>query len=315
GTDLLLQSDRDGVGATNSFVTVFTISNGYTGGFTAYNFDGFIGNLTLTGIGALNEKIVGATGNDVLSGGDGNDKLMGMAGSDTLDGGNGNDTLTGGAGDDTLIGGAGNDTASYGDSTSDVTVSLAIVGAQLTGSGSDTLSGIENLTGSLHNDTLTGDTVANILYGGDGDDILNGGAGADTLWGSSGADTFVFDLGTGQDTVSDFASGSDKLDLSAFGFADFAAVQAATHDVGGNAVIDLGGGDTVTLTGVLSSQLQSGDVILSGGGGQIPLQIGVESVENWVGFTDSGYTQHDVLARYFPIHIGQVALHAWEHVF
>ena len=69
GSDLLVQVDRDGGGATNSFVTVFAISNGYTGGFTAFNFDGFIGNLTLTGIGALDETITGATGNDVLSGG------------------------------------------------------------------------------------------------------------------------------------------------------------------------------------------------------------------------------------------------------
>src|SRR3954471_15710631 len=37
GSDLLLQVDRDGVGATNAFVTIFAISNGYTGGFTAFN--------------------------------------------------------------------------------------------------------------------------------------------------------------------------------------------------------------------------------------------------------------------------------------
>jgi Ca2+-binding RTX toxin-like protein len=307
GTDLLLQSDRDGAGATNSFVTVFTISNGYTGGFTAFNFDGFIGNLTLTGIGALNEKLTGATGNDILSGGDGNDKLIGLAGNDTLDGGNGNDMLIGGAGDDTLIGGAGNDTANYTDATGGVTVSLALAGVQATGFGNDTLSGIENLNGSSFSDTLTGDTAANILSSGAGDDILNGGAGADTLLGGSGADKFLFDHGTGQDTVGDFVSGTDKLDLSAFGFASFSAVQAATHDVGGNAVIDLGGGDSVTLTGVTTSQLQSGDVILSGGGGQQPLQIGTESVQVWEVLAD------DVLARHFPIHLGPAALPAWEH--
>jgi Ca2+-binding RTX toxin-like protein len=108
GTDLLVQTDRDGAGATNVFVTVFAISNGYTGGFTAFNFDGFIGNLTLTGF-ATDETITGATGDDVLSGGDGNDVLNGLGGTDTLDGGNGDDTLNGGTGADTLIGGAGND--------------------------------------------------------------------------------------------------------------------------------------------------------------------------------------------------------------
>lgn len=45
-----------------------------------------------------------------------------------------------------------------------------------------------------------------------------------------------------------------------------AGVQAATHDVGGDAVIDLGGGDSVTLSGFLTAQLRAGDVILSGGG-------------------------------------------------
>ncbi|MEO7691517.1 MAG: calcium-binding protein, partial [Sphingomonas sp.] len=215
----------------------------------------------------------------------------------------------------TLIGGAGNDTANYTDATGGVTVSLALAGVQATGWGNDTLSGIENLSGSLFNDTLTGDAVANILSSGAGDDILNGGAGADILLGGSGADKFVFDLGTGQDTVGDFVSGSDKLDLSAFGFADFTAVQAATHDVGGNAVIDLGGGDTVTLTGVLSGQLQSGDVILSGGGGQMPLQITAESLQDFVPVADNGYNLDDVLARHFPIHIGPIALPAFEHVF
>jgi Ca2+-binding RTX toxin-like protein len=114
GTDVLLQVDRDGAAvATNGFVTIFTISNGYTGGFTAYNFDGFIGNLTLSGF-AASETITGATGNDVLSGNGGNDVLIGLAGNDTLDGGTGDDTLLGGLGNDILIGGLGRDRMSGG---------------------------------------------------------------------------------------------------------------------------------------------------------------------------------------------------------
>lgn len=265
GADLQIRVDRDGAGAVNGFVTVFTISNGYTGAFTAFNFDGFIGNLTLTGIGALNETLTGATGNDVLSGGDGSDKLFGLAGNDTLDGGTGNDRLYGGGGDDTLIGGDGIDTANYSDASGGVTVSLAIAGAQATGgAGSDTLSTIENLTGSAFNDVLAGDSGANTLLGGDG------------------ADTFLFAAGSGQDTVGDFVSGSDKLDLSAFGFADFAAVQAATTDNGsGYAVIDLGGGNSVTLFGVAEAQLQSGDVILTGSSSQVPADAGMSQTQGW----------------------------------
>ena len=73
----------------------------------------------------------------------------------------------------------------------------------------------------------------------------------------------MFDHGTGHDVVGDFVSGTDTLDLSAFGFASFQDVQTATHDDGGgNAVIDLGNGDTVTLTGVTLSHLHGGDFIL-----------------------------------------------------
>src|SRR5258706_15697760 len=94
-----------------------------------------------------------------------------VARSNPLGGGAGNDTLDGGAGDDTLDGGAGTDTASYGSAGSGVTVSLAIAGAQNTvGAGSDTLIGLENLTGSSFNDVLTGDAGANVLDGGAGTD-------------------------------------------------------------------------------------------------------------------------------------------------
>jgi Ca2+-binding RTX toxin-like protein len=200
GSDLLIQVDRDDGGATNSFVTIFAISNGYTGGFTAFNFDGFIGNLTLTGIGALDETITGATGNDTLSGGDGNDVLIGLAGDDTLNGGNNDDLLRGGTGNDTLTGGAGIDTADYSDATAGVTVNLSLAGAQNTvGAGSDTLSGIENLTGSAFADTLTGDSGDNRLEGGDGNDSLTGGGANDTLYGGAGNDTLAG--GTGSDTA------------------------------------------------------------------------------------------------------------------
>ena len=47
----------------------------------------------------------------------------------------------------------------------------------------------ENVTGSDHNDWLTGDYRVNVLTGMGGDDTLRGGAGADTLNGGPGADT------------------------------------------------------------------------------------------------------------------------------
>ena len=110
----------------------------------------------------------------------------GMAGDDTLEGSPGddtnglagNDTLIGGAGADALDGGTDTDTASYEESSAAVTVSL-VAGATNTGGDAegDTLSNIENLTGSAHDDSLTGNDFGNDLSGGAGADTLNGGAG------------------------------------------------------------------------------------------------------------------------------------------
>src|SRR5258707_1174018 len=102
----------------------------------------------------------------------GNDTFNGLGGDDVFSGGLGNDIMNGGEGNETLNGNTGTDTASYDSAGAAVTVSLAIAGVQVTGgAGTDTLIGIENLTGSDFGDTLTGNTAANVLDGGDGNDI------------------------------------------------------------------------------------------------------------------------------------------------
>lgn len=73
----------------------------------------------------------------------------------------------------------------------------------------DTLTSIENITGTAFNDTLRGNAGVNTLRGGAGKDILIGGGGVDT---------FVYSAPTeGEDTITDF-SVNDKFRISASSF-------------------------------------------------------------------------------------------------
>jgi hypothetical protein len=74
-----------------------------------------------------------------------------------------------------------------------------------------------NGTGNAANNVITGNTGNNIISGGLGNDTINGGAGADSLIGGSGNDVFVFRFGQSSastpDRITDFAFGTDKIDL------------------------------------------------------------------------------------------------------
>ena len=77
-------------------------------------------------------------------------------------------------------------------------------------------------------------------------------AGEDTLTGSNSNDLFVFAQPIGEDVVYNFNAESDKIDLIGFGgIASFIDIQTnLTEDVDGNAVINLGNGQSITLIGV-----------------------------------------------------------------
>jgi len=125
---------------------------------------------------------------------------------DTIDGGAGNDTIEGMVGADVIDGGTGTDTASYASSNAAVSVNLA-TGVNTGGhAAGDSLTSIENVTGSAFADTLVGSSSAN---------TLNGGAGNDTLTGNGGADAFVVATGGGSDTVTDFTTGVDTMNFEA----------------------------------------------------------------------------------------------------
>jgi Ca2+-binding RTX toxin-like protein len=167
-------------------------SGGYAEGDVISGFENLIGS-------AKDDQLTGSALANTINGGAGNDMLQGFAGNDTLLGGDGNDRLYGGSGADVLTGGAGVDTADYRYATGGVTVSLV----SNTGTGDDaqgdTLSGIENLSGSNFDDVLTGDAGNNRLVGNEGSDKLYGGAGND-MFDTGGGYDFV-DGGSGVDTV------------------------------------------------------------------------------------------------------------------
>ena len=155
------------------------------------------------------EELYGFLGNDTLDAEDGDNLLDGGAGSDRLNAGEDNDTLYGGEGDDTLSAGHG----------------INLLYAQ---SGDDSLvsgTGEDILHGDAGNDILRAGSGNDIYYGGSGNDLiedirytyvwyegytndsdtLDGGTGDDTLKGGGGDDVYIFDLGYGNDVISDYS--------------------------------------------------------------------------------------------------------------
>lgn len=142
-----------------------------------------------------------------VTGSDFNDNLTGSAGQNTLTGGAGNDILSGGGDADILIGGDGSDTTSYADSAAGVNVDLQNNVTSGGDAAGDSLSSIENIIGSGHDDVLIGSVFDNAISGGAGNDTLKGGAGADALDGGAGIDTADYSSSLQAVTV-DLAAGT-----------------------------------------------------------------------------------------------------------
>src|SRR6185436_5595854 len=194
-----------------------TIGAGGGGGSSgADGNDSFVSIENLTG-GAFNDQLVGNGGANVLDGGDGHDALRGGGGNDTLLGGNGDDFLNGNVGDDTIDGGAGWDRATFASgAVAGVTVDLNLQGiAQNTGQGMDTLTGIEHVSGTAFDDTLTGDGGDNWIWGQGGNDVLTGNGGNDLIQAGAPGNLSA-DGGSGTDTLSvnDNGAGSAGVTVS-----------------------------------------------------------------------------------------------------
>lgn len=155
-----------------------------------------------------------------VNGGATDDSIPGTGADDLINGLDGDDTLEGRAGADRINGNNDNDF----------------------------------LFGEGGNDTLQGGASTDSLNGGANDDRLTGGAGDDTLTGGSGGDVFVIEAGS-SDIVTDYNSDEgDSLDLTGPGVTLSSAVLS---EAGGNTVIDIGGGESVTLTGVTLAEFNA----------------------------------------------------------
>ena len=175
------------------------------------------------------------------------------------------------------------DTASYTAAAAAVFVNLNSQMATNDGDGGvDTLSSIENATGSGFNDTLLGNAGVNTLTGGAGGDTLIGLAGNDILIGGAGApnqmqgglnddlyivsanDTIVEFAGEGIDTIATslnvFVQRNNVEHLTFTGAGDFTATGNALANTitgaGGNDVLAGGGGSDLLIGGAGNDQAQ-----------------------------------------------------------
>lgn len=220
---------------------------------TGSGLDTFVDIENVTGS-RFDDYIAGSGGDNRLEGGDGNDTVDGGPGNDYLSGGDDNDHLSGGTGNDVYNGGDGIDRAVFSGSANGVVVNLSSNSPQNTGEGIDSFFSIENVTGSILGDVIYGSAEDNGISGNDGDDWvwgaagddnLSGGAGSDVLVGGAGddsyqgglgeADAFVFTANgsNGDDYITDFESGVDKVFVEiGFGIDDFSDLTIETTQHG-----------------------------------------------------------------------------------
>ena len=189
-------------GGTGFDLVDFSSSNGYVqANLGTQRASGSEGNDQLLEI----EDLKGTGGNDVLIGDDNRNIIQGGGGNDNISGLGGDDTIFGNGGDDLMVGGSGSDTVSF--ATSFLNISASLVSNSATGEGSDSLNGIENVSGGEGADVLIGSDAPNTLDGGAGADLLVGNSGDDTLLGGAGNDRLDGGLGN------DFADGQSGRNI------------------------------------------------------------------------------------------------------
>lgn len=157
------------------------------------------------------EGLVGSFFDDTLTGDGGDNLLISYDGDDVLNGGGGNDYFEAGFGNDVVDGGGGSsDMIDYFFSEDAVEVDLAAGTAE--GEGSDELTSIEEVLGSLFDDTILGSAVGNYIFGDLGDDTIDGRDGDDGLDGFDGSDNITGGAGFDECFAAEIASACEAGD-------------------------------------------------------------------------------------------------------
>ena len=279
--DPIVITGSGGSGQTEAFVIDMRSIAGKILQVDNIEFVSVLGNATVTGgagdnyaVGDDNAQFISlGEGNDTLYGGDGSDTIGSAAGNDELFGDGGTDSVNGGTGDDTVWGGTGADVA-YGNQDADLVYGNQDADTLFGGQGADVAYGGQDadlVYGNLADDVLYGNMGADSLFGGQGNDALYGGQGDDLLQGNLGDDVIVTGAGAdrvvvladgGADSVTDFdGAAGDRIEIAAnpngTAIDSFAELLAASTDTAGGVQVALGGGNTLTLNGIATSQLKS----------------------------------------------------------
>jgi Ca2+-binding RTX toxin-like protein len=106
--------------------------------------------------------------------------------------------------------------------------------------------------GTSANDIYIGDAGNNTFSAGDGNDVLSGGDGNDNISGGTGADTYLFERGSGKDTITDYEYGGanqDTIVLSGLNPVDLTATERRDNDL----ILNFGDTDQVSVQNYFDS--------------------------------------------------------------
>ncbi|MFO1089985.1 MAG: calcium-binding protein [Hyphomicrobiales bacterium] len=127
---------------------------------------------------------------------------------------------------------------------------------------SATTSRDDTITGYATDDMIRGGAGNDSLSGAGGNDRLIGGYGNDRLTGGIGSDTFVFGKEFGNDTITDFVNGEDRIEMPKGFFKTFDTLLAGATQVGADLLIRTSPADSILLKNFKLADFDASDVLL-----------------------------------------------------